>query len=184
MSNVPARERIRQTTERAFKNHQILERTPTSVTVGRPDSGIERFTFYDLPHGVLFTGNLGSVFIARYDLAWLRQHAGNPNYVAEKISAIEGDLRVYCSATTLAALDDLPEAYGEFTPEQKRELEELKSSIRVAEDTYPDPLWEACRLFAESSFYDGDMPHFWDWAPRLYWMLEAAALLDRLEAAE
>lgn len=54
----------------------------------------------------------------------------------------------------------------------------------AAESQNVDPLWEAERLYAESSFFDGDMLRFWDWSPRFYWMLEAAACLARLEEVE
>lgn len=184
MSNLTPRETIRAAATKAFRDHRILKRTDTSVTVGREGTSIERFTFYDLPHGTLFAGDLGSAFIPNRGLAWLKQNADNPEYVGEKLAALEGERRVYSQHVTMTALDELPEAYGEFTSEEQRDLDELKISVMDADSQYTDPLFEVERLYAGSSFFDGEMLRFWDWSPRLYWLLEAAACLARLEAGE
>lgn len=100
-SEQSTRDTIRRHAREAFKDHQILSRTPTSVTVGREGTNIERFAFYDLPHGVLFAGDLGSAFIPHKSLAWLKGNTQAPEYVAEKLAALEGEKRVYSRLATM-----------------------------------------------------------------------------------
>jgi hypothetical protein len=166
----------------AFAKHEIIKRTTQSVTVGQPGTGIHRFTFYNLPHGTLFTGDIGDAFIPRYDLDWLKYNSGNPSYVAEKVKAISGSLEVYSKDVALAAMAYEREHYDDedWTEELKRAWQEIQGEI-MRDDFAGDRLAEVQKLYYESPLYQGEMPDFTDWSHDLCWMLEAAALLNRLD---